>query len=42
MFCGDCGVKDGNCQGKSNYVGADRGQCNSSFGRIFWWFLSAG
>ena len=31
MFCGDCGVKDGDCQGKSNYVG-QRGQCSSYFG----------
>ena len=21
LFCGDCGAKDGDCQGKSNYAG---------------------
>ena len=35
MFCGDCGVKDGDCQGKSNYVGQIEDSVVPILGGIF-------
>lgn len=35
MFCGDCGVKDGDCQGKSNYVGQIEDSVVPILGEIF-------
>lgn len=39
MFCGDCCVKDGDCQGKSNYAGQIEDSVVPILGGIFWYLV---